>query len=97
MNTVIDYEEVSQREGFSVEDLKQGYGLFLVDEGVLVIQKIDCLEGYGMQKFSSDMEAGEQALKDGYSLFTVDHDNLFGWYILDTPEQRKIVSDKGYM
>ncbi|MGF7535488.1 hypothetical protein AAGG74_17690 [Bacillus mexicanus] len=44
------------------------------------------------QKFDSDTEAGKQTEKDGYKLFTSSAEGLEGWYIIDTKENRDIVS-----
>ncbi|KYC77045.1 hypothetical protein NSQ93_22540 [Bacillus sp. FSL W8-0445] len=90
------YEQISEKEGYSVTELKRGYTVF--NEGlVTVIQKIDCLDAYGMKRFINDTDAGKQALKDGYKLFTIEHEEYDGWYILDTPENRKVLTENGYM
>lgn len=92
----ITYEQVSEEEGFSVDDLKRGYALFY-DGIVEVVQKFDCLEGTDLAIFSNDTEAGKQALKDGYKLFTIEHDDYIGWYILDTLEYREALKKNGFM
>lgn len=93
MIELTNLEELSEDVGFSVEDILKGYSLFLVDEGVEVVQRLDCLQDTEFEKFDSDTEAGEQALKDGLKLFTSEHEDLVGWYILDTPENRRIVGE----
>lgn len=81
-------EYISRTEGYAVEDVQRGYTVFDVD-GVLVIQKIDCLEVYGAHKFDCDTAAGKQAMKDGHSLLISDHEDYKGWYLVDTEDNRK--------
>jgi len=89
----VDYEQISKEQGWTTEELKRGYTVFYDSQhGVELIQKLDCLDEYGIAKFKSDTEAGEQALKDGYKLFTVNQGDLMGWYILDKPEYRKALN-----
>ena len=86
------YERASFEQNLSVDVIKKGY--MIVDDsefGIDVVQKLDCLEQYGVSRFKSDTEAGEQAVKDGVALFTVNYEALKGWYIVDTPENRKAV------
>jgi hypothetical protein len=85
MTKSITFEEVSKREGFIVEELQKGYGIFSVRDGVNVIEKFDCLDQYGLSKFETDAEAGEQAKKDGLNvtLYTGDDEELNGWYIVN--------------
>lgn len=95
---MVTYEQISEELGIDLEEVKRGY--IVVDDpefDVELIQKLDCLEDCGLQKFKSDTEAGEQALKDGFKLFTVKHEKLAGWYIIDKPEYRKTLFDAGYM
>lgn len=90
-------EEIRKHNGWSLENLRTGYiAAFDAEFGVEVIQKLDELEDYGMAKFESDTEAGEQALKDGFKLFTTDFESLAGWYIVDTPKNRQAMADRGF-
>ena len=90
-------DKIAKEVGFSVKEVQQGYTVFLVYEGIEVIQKIDCIEVYGLGKFDTDIQAGEQALKDGLNLFTIEHEELEGWYIIDSPENRQALIDGGYI
>ena len=77
--------------GLSEEDVRRGYMVVVVagDTEIEVIQKIDDLDGTEYGRFDTDMDAGEQAARDGYRLFTSDKPYLVGWCILDTPKNRK--------
>lgn len=88
---------IMQETGYSMEKIQRGYDVFQVHEGIEVIQKIDRLESYEIQKFEHDGEAGMQALKDGYKLFTCNHEDLKGWHILDTTKNRLFLLNNGYI
>lgn len=61
-------------------------------DDIYVIQTIDEVNGNELTPyFKNDTDAGEQALKDGEKLFTSDHEELAGWYILDNKENRNTV------
>jgi hypothetical protein len=93
----MNYNEIAIETGWKPEEVARGYIVVYNDEfDVDVIQKLDDLERYGVAKFNSDTEAGRQALKDGFKLFTVDHEDLNGMYIIDTPKNRQILLEKGY-
>lgn len=96
-NSTTNYQEVMQDTGYTMEQLQRGYDIFSPYNGIEVIQTIDALESYGLQKFESDTEAGEQALKDGYKLMTCDHEELEGWYILDTIKIRLTLLNEGWI
>lgn len=82
---------LSEKEGYSEEGLARGYDVFELESGILVIQRVDTSLMKGLIKFENDHEAGKQAQKDGLALYTVDHLDLMGWYIVDTEENRKRV------
>lgn len=90
--TNINYEAIAEKTGWGIENVKKGYSPFLIGEGIEVIQKIDDLDDTPAQKFETDTEAGKQAEKDGYKLFTSNAEGLEGWYIIDTKENREIVN-----
>ena len=89
------YEEASAHLGLPVADVERGYMVVVVegDTDIEVIQRIDDLIGTNCSRFSWDAEAGEQAARDGYDLFTSEKPYLKGWYILDTPKNRKAEAD----
>jgi len=76
-------EEVAKETGWSIEDVKRGYALFSIWDDVQVVQKIDALVGTEFERFETDTEAGEQALKDGCNVYKADDDDedLAGWYV----------------
>lgn len=77
-------EQVAKETGYTVEEVKQGYGVFSVAGGCYeVIQRIGVLDQYGYGKFKNSTEAGEQALKDGYNVkLETEDEDLKGWYVL---------------
>lgn len=89
-------EQAMEDNGFTRQEVEQGYGVFNQD-GILLIQKLDCLEGTELQKFRSDAEAGEQALKDGFKLFTLSHSDYEGYYILDNRTNRRLLKEEGVL
>lgn len=95
---MLSTHEIAKEQGFNVEEVARGYILVFDGEfNVEVVQKLDCLEEYGPQKFLCDTEAGKQALKDGHDIFTVAHEELDGWYIVNTPKNREQLLNSGYM
>lgn len=85
MGNKFTYEDVAEETGWSIEDIKRGYAFFITDYDPKrkVVQKIDDLDQYGLGKFETDVEAGKQALKDGYDVYlATNNDPLEGWYVL---------------
>jgi hypothetical protein len=87
----------AKETGWTIPEVFRGYivahdGEFCID----IVQKLDQLDGSGLSRFASDTEAGEQAARDGLDLITVDHEDLDGWYILNTPANRKSLLTNGY-
>lgn len=82
---------------YNKKDLENGYYIVgvtgLLNDDILdVIQKVDVLPVLNYpKKFDNDTEAGEQALKDGIKLFTDEHEDVKGWYLLDTPENHAFI------
>lgn len=94
--TVLNYDRIAENVGCSVEEVKKGYFYGSGDDGILVIQIIDDLGFYGLEKFDGDTTAGLHALENGEKLFTLDNSDLSGWYIKDDEENRKRVKKAGY-
>lgn len=89
-------KKLSKGTGIEYEVLKKGYWDVGVEistgDYVYVIQTIDEVnENELTPHFKNDTDAGEQALKNGVKLFTSEHEELMGWYILDNQENRSTV------
>lgn len=97
MTNSINYQEIVKETNYTLEQIQRGYILVEAYTGIEVIQKLDDLEIYSIQKFDCDTKAGEQALKDGYKLFTCNADGLDGWYILDTTKVRLRLLNEGWI
>lgn len=88
-------------EGWDFDKIKKGYGFFTapgLPEGVEIVSKID-----DMATFESDLQASQQARKDGISFIkSIDYKFLYepdsilnrcSSIIIDTEENRKLLKD----